>query len=204
MPDYPNIKFGDYLVRLRPNDNDRKKLNNLGFPDMINYFNSSEINFDLRVAAKNRKQNRNIIDSFKYEWVFCTEDNTQVENISDQRFNTFNTEGNGTFYLETRKPTSKNPLQSGYYGFRDSNYIMVFKSMAVKIGNYSKLGHFKVMVRLIDKEGNVGEYIRAAEFTIVDKDNLRQWVVKTVIGLFVTAIATGIVALILKACESPS
>jgi hypothetical protein len=61
MPDFLEHQFNNYYIKLRPNDTFRKELAVFGLPDMLNYFNSSEICLDLRFAVLNNKENRNII-----------------------------------------------------------------------------------------------------------------------------------------------
>ena len=74
---------------------------------------------------------------------------------------------------------------------------MRLKSGAVRIGNYSKLGHYKVVMRFADKSGNWSNYLRMAHFTIDDKDKTRQ---AFAIGI-VSAIILAILGVVLHVFE---
>ncbi|HUW46451.1 MAG TPA: hypothetical protein VMW50_11735 [Dehalococcoidia bacterium] len=176
MPDFPQQQFNNYHVRLRPNDSFRKRLAVWGFPDMLNYFNSTEIAFDLRLRVTNNEENRNINELIKYEWLLCTEDDRPVTRAGDPRFHFYDTEGSGKFEMLTTKPKriEKKTSTSDYYQYQDRYWVMRFKSEAVKIGTCSKLGHYKVVMRFADKSDNWSSYMRMAEFTIVDKDKAQQ------------------------------
>ena len=194
MPDFPTQQFNSYHLRLRPSDELRQGLAALGFPDMLNYFNSSEICFALRLMVPNRKENRDIKDLIKYEWLLCTEDDKPVIRESDPRFHFYDVEGSGDFEMVTAKPkeAERESRDSDYYRYQDRYWIMRFKSKAVKIGTFSKLGHYKVVMRFADTSGNWSDYMRMADFTIDDKDKTKQTfvigIVLTLIGAIVTAI----------------
>lgn len=198
MPDFPERQFGNYHIRLRPNDEFRHRLTILGLPDMLNYFNSSDICFDLRVAIPNSKENRSIDDLIKYEWLLCTEDNKLVTQESDPRFHFYDVGGKGDFHMVTTKPkrVERKAAASQYYRYQDRHWIMRFKSQAIKIGNYSKLGHYKLVMRFVDSSGNWSDYMRMAHFTIDDKDKTRQ---AFAIGI-VSAVILAILAAVLHAC----
>lgn len=90
MPDYPEYTFGIYSLRLRPNDSLRMGIARLGLPDLLNFFNASNIELMLRVGVPNKKENKYIEDVLNYEWVLSTEDDKQVERMNDPRFNFYN------------------------------------------------------------------------------------------------------------------
>jgi hypothetical protein len=194
MPDFPQQQFNNYYIRLRPNDLFRKRLAIFGFPDMLNYFNSSEICFDLRLGVPNKKENRNITDLIKYEWLLCTEDDKPVIRESDPRFHFYDIAGSGDFEMVTTKPKRAEKKSSGseYYRYQDRYWIMRLKSQAVKIGNYSKLGHYKVVMRFADKSGNWSDYMRMAGFTIVDKDKMRQTLLIGILSAIIVLVGTAI------------
>ncbi len=109
-------------------------------------------------------------------------------------------EGSGLFVVTTKKqPKPKRNIQNReteYSRYNDRSIIVIFKRQAVKIGNYSKLGNYKVVMRFIDSSGNKSNYMRMAQFEILSKDRFRHWILLTILGL----IATGIAGLILKTC----
>jgi len=199
MPDFPQQQFGNYYVRLRPNDSFRSRLALLGLPDMLNYFNSSEVTLDLRFGVQNNKENRSINDLIRYEWLLCTEDDKLVIRESDPRFHFYDVDGGGAFEMVTAKPkqAERKLSNSEYYWYQDRYWIMRLKSGAVRIGNYSKLGHYKVVMRFADKSGNWSNYLRMAHFTIDDKDKTRQ---AFAIGI-VSAIILAILGVVLHVFE---
>ena len=197
MPDYPEYTFGNYNLRLRPNDILRMGIARLGLPDLLNFFNASNIELMLRVGVPNKKENRNIQDAIGYEWVLCTEDDMPVERMNDPRFNFYNTEGNEVFEFSTAKPPRrKSDDQIKYYWTRDRYRISVFKPQAVKIGNFSRLAHYKVIMRFTDNSGVKSDYVPMAEFTIHDKDTFRHNILLAIIGVAVL----GIGAIFFKMC----
>jgi hypothetical protein len=200
MPDYPSYDFGEYNLRLRPNDPIRKRIYVYGLPDIINYFNSSIINFDLRIRVVNNKDNRLLKDKIKYEWILCTEDDKQVESTGDPRFHFYDTTGNGeidlSFEKQLKKIKSDEVNTSDIIRYEDRFFLNRIKPLAVRIGNYSKLGHYKVIMRFTDSSESTSGFIRMAEFTIMEKDKLRHSLLLTLMGL----VATGIAAIIFKSC----
>ncbi len=200
MPDYPEYTFGIYSLRLRPNDSLRMGIARLGLPDLLNFFNASNIELMLRVGVPNKKENKNIEDVINYEWVLCTEDDKQVERMNDPRFNFYNTEDIGIFEFSMAKPPKRkrekkdNPPK--YYWNKDGYRISVFKPRAVVIGNFSRLAHYKVIMRFTDSSGIKSDYVPMAEFTIHDKDTFRHNILLAIIGVVVL----GIGALFFKMC----
>jgi hypothetical protein len=76
---------------------------------------------------------------------------------------------------------------------------MLFKPQAVKIGNY-KSGHYKVIMRFTNGSGSTSDYIRMAEFTIMDKDNFQQ---NLLISIVVVIIGT-VFVMFLRSCGFPA
>jgi len=173
MPDFPLRQFNNYYVKLRPNDWLRSTFDDLRLP-FFNYFDSSETSFDLRLAVPNIKENKNLNELVKYEWQLFTESDKPVTRVSDPQYQFYNVAGSGDFEMVTTKPQKAERRSPEYHQYENDDWIMRRKSQAVKIGEYSKLGHYKVVMRFADKSGNWSAWMSMAHFTIVSKDKLRQ------------------------------
>jgi hypothetical protein len=187
MPDFPLRQFGKYHVRLRPNDWFRETFDSLSLP-VLNYFNSSETYFDLRVTVPNIKENKNISELLKYDWQLFTESDKPVARASDPDYQFYNVAGSDIFELVTRKlkKAEAEGTASEYRRYANDDWIGRIKSPAVTIGEYSKLGHYKIVMRFADNSGEWSSWMTMAHFTIVDKDKMRQsLLIGVVTGLIV-------------------
>jgi hypothetical protein len=61
MPDYPEQNWGIYNLRLRPADPFRMEMAKYGLPDILNYFNSTDICLALRIKLPNKKEYRDLL-----------------------------------------------------------------------------------------------------------------------------------------------
>jgi hypothetical protein len=57
-----------------------------------------------------------------------------------------------------------------YFRYENSAVIMLRKKDAVRIGTFSKLGNYKIVMRFTDNLGNESEYMRMAQFDILFKN----------------------------------
>ena len=168
-----------------------------GIPDILNYFDSSEINLSLRIAVPNKKAYKDIHDTIDYEWILCDESDKPVVSDSDSRFHFYDTQGKGSFDLATRKrPKSESDKERAYGRYENRASIMLFKRRAVRIGTLSKLGNYKVAMRFTDSLGNQSDYLRMAQFNILNKDQFRHRLLLIILG----AIAAGGVAAVAATC----
>jgi hypothetical protein len=186
MPDFPLRQFGIYQVRLRPNDWLRSTFDDFNLP-VTNYFNSSETYFDLRLAVPNIKANKNLSDLIKYEWQLFTESDKPVARVNDPQYQFYNVAGAGDFEMVTTKLKKAERRSSKYEQTENDDWIIRRKPQAVALGEYSKLGHYKVVMRFAGKSGDWGGWMTMAHFTVVDKDKMRQ-------ALFI-GILTGLIVL---------
>jgi hypothetical protein len=185
MPDFPEYNWGIYKLRLRPSDRVRKAFAKYGFPDFLNYFYSSSIGFNLRISIP---KNKNIQDTINYEWILCTRNDKPVINTGDSRFHFYDTQGVGSF--EVVNVNRNNPH------YEKNSLIMLFQLQAVKIGSISQSEHYKVVMRFSDRHGSQSDFKCMGQFTIYDKDGLRQAILISIVGIVATAIATLIIAVI--------
>jgi hypothetical protein len=175
MPDFPLREFGKYHVRLRPSDWFREMFDSLSLP-VLNYFNSSETCFDLRVTVPNIKENRHLSVLLKYEWQLFTESDKPVALASDPQYQFYNVADGGEFELVTRKSgrAERKSTASEYQQYASDGWVGRVKLEAVKIGELSRLGHYKIVMRFADGAGDWNSWAPIAHFTIVDKDKLKQ------------------------------
>jgi hypothetical protein len=84
MPAFIDQNFGDYLVKVTPNDTTRRY-------DILPYFYSAYINFDLSLRIWNKRQLRNKLknDTITYEWRLCSKDGKEVyhSDIGSSQYN---------------------------------------------------------------------------------------------------------------------
>jgi len=80
MPDFNEIDWREYKVKLRASDNTRRTLNRLAQGDNLMYFQSTDIYLDVRLFL-NRKEKKieDLKDVIKYKWSLCTEDGKPVQ-----------------------------------------------------------------------------------------------------------------------------
>jgi len=192
MPDFNEIDWREYKVKLRASDNTRRTLNRLAQGDNLMYFQSTDIYLDVRLFL-NRKEKKieDLKDVIKYKWSLCTEDGKPVQIDQSRLLNFCFPNGSGVADLKTAtKFTTFDRFKTGelfWDTFRGKTFFR--QVQAIHIGHLSKLDHYIIAMQFTKNEGNTSEYYYMGDFTIFDKDKIRYAIIITLIGVIGTAIA---------------
>jgi len=204
MADFAEIKWEGHRIKLRASDQLRRFINHLGWFDSMPYFESSDINLDIRFSfpkSTKIKDVKEIRDVITYKWFLCSRNNKPIQ-IEDGSFRFFNVQGEGVVdFSKAEKFTDFNKLHPKDIFWAVNQGVIFFRQdKAINIGHISEFDHFTIAMIFTKNGVLTSEPKYMGGFTVFDKDKVRHTIIISIIGI----IAVVVVGVILKACGIPA
>lgn len=201
MPDFAEIEYEGYQIKIRSSDYWRRFINSLGLFDSIPYFESSDIALDVRFSIPKVKNIKDLKDTIAYNWFLCTKNGKRIQ-PEEGRYYFFNFEGSGVMELGKAKKFKRyQDVEHGDLIWQNHQGRTYFRQCdAIKIGHISEFDHYTIVMQFTMNDGVQSEPKYMGGFTLFDKDVLRHTLFISGIGIIVVAIA----AVLLRTCGFPA
>jgi hypothetical protein len=201
VPDFTEIDWEGYKIKLRAGDRVRRFINNLGLFDTMPYFESSDIKLDIRFIIPKVKHIKDAKDVIAYKWILCSRNGRPIKPHEDC-FHFYDVQGDGLADLAKAikfKDFDKlKPTDLSWGNFAGGTFFRQDK--VINIGHISEFDHYSIAMQFKKDNGIMSEPKYMGGFTVFDKDKLRQGIILSVIGIIGVTIAS----YILKACGLPT
>jgi len=194
MANFVEREWYGYKIKLRPSSVFRKNLSSWGLEPIILFFNSTSVNFDLRI---NRFYEINVREDepITYEWWLCKH-NKPVQTPQDGSFFFIRPTGKGTFKFITPKKKDKIFKEVDMESAKFESFVYNCKLNAIDVDRINELDHYTIVMKFTTASGIPSEPFEMASFTIIDRDVFMRNLVLSVGALFIITIF----GIALKAC----
>lgn len=168
MPYFKQYSWGNYKVRITPNDNDRYMLMNVFSGHAIMPYLYGEINMDLLLKTSGDE----IRDPIYYEWQLTNDGNVVNRD-------------NGTFAFDNIKSYKKrkNRVFGDVLKYSKNEFR---KYGAILLGNVSTVGQYQI--KLLLQRPNIEDKSIVLDFTVKDRDDFYLGLFQLIVGAVFGAI----------------
>ncbi len=192
MPDFADVEWEGYGLKLRASDDIRRIIAGFDLGDQLMYFLSTDIYLDVRVSLDHKEKNiASMKDMITYDWFLCYEDGRPVKIEPTRILQLFHAEGNGKIeFAKANKFKKFDILKTGelFWSSRRNGNTFFRQNRAIHIGHISE-GKYTIGLQFRNAQGTPSEHIYMGHFTIFDKDKTRDAIIVTIIGVVGTAVA---------------
>lgn len=201
MPDFTEIEYEGYQIKIRSSDYWRRFISNLGLFDSVPFYESSDITLDMRFSIPKIKSVKDLKDTIAYNWFLCTKSGKRVQPEGGS-YCFFKFEGNGVVELgKAKKFKMYQDIEHGDLVWGNSQGRTYFRqNEAIKIGHIAEFDHYTIVMQFRKNDGIQSEPKYMGGFTVFDKDALRHTLFISIVGIIAVAIA----AVILRTCGFPA